>query len=102
MVDCIFLIEHDLTSGMLLRIQDRPYLSDNIRLGVGARGSNFVFTKIPEEDTASSGYKLALESTPLTQNQVSIGTLISVSNLQLYLCFVEPVLLKALIVCFKI
>ena len=71
------ILEHDLTSGMLLRIQDTPYLSDNIRLGVGARGSNFVFTKIPEEDAASSGYKLALESTPLTQNQVSTGALIS-------------------------
>ena len=52
---------------------DTPYLSNKIRLGVGARGSTFVFTRIPEEDFASSGYKIALESKPLTQKQVSLG-----------------------------
>ena len=54
-------------------VVDTPYLSDKIRLGVGARGSTFVFTKILDGDVASSGYKLALDSTPLTQNQVSAG-----------------------------
>ena len=52
---------------------DTPYLSDQIRLGIGARGSTFVFERIPEEDSASSEYEIALDSKPLTQKQVSGG-----------------------------
>ena len=56
-------------------ILDTPYLSENLRLGVGARGSTFVFKRLSDDDDAATDYISATEHLPLSQLKLSIRLL---------------------------
>lgn len=52
-------------------VLDTPYVSDKLRLGLGARGSTFIFQRLPENDSAAMAWKVAYEKTPVQGKALS-------------------------------
>ena len=51
-------------------VLDTPYLSDRVRLGLGARGSSFVFSKLDDSDPQALSWETAYKIPPTNARKV--------------------------------
>ena len=61
-------------------VLDTPYVSGQLRLGLGARGSTFVFQRLAENDSAAMAWKVAYENTPV-QGKALSSRLFAISSI---------------------